>query len=732
MQPRCSAIIGRRPGEKQEMSLSAKIILGGVLGTATGLFFGDRVAFLQPVGNAFIQLLQMAVLPYIIVSLIAGLGRLNYHGGVRLLVRVGALLVLIWGVTFALLLVLPLTFPDWQSASFFSTTLLEQPEPFDFLQFIPANPFHSMANTIVPGVVLFCIAVGVALIGIETKQSLLDILEVLGDALTRVMKFVMRLTPLGVFAITASAAGTMSLEELSRIQVYLLTYMAAALLMTFWVLPALVTMLTPLRYRDVIAPIREALVTAFAADNLLIVLPILADQGKALMRQGGLSGDESEAAVDVLVPASFNFPHAGKLLQLSFILFAAWFTETAMSMSSYISLMGSGLLSFFGKPVAAMPFLLDLVRIPADMFQLYLLSGLLVARFGTLVSVMQIFALALLGAFALERRLRWRWSRFLSVAILTIGLVLTFVVSARLYFTYALDNTYDNDKLIAQMQLLRDAVPTTIHQSPPARVHEDRSRPTLERIRARGVIRVGYIPDFLPFSYFNAAGDLVGFDIAMAHKLAAQLQVGLELLPVESATLGEALSSGYCDVVMSSIAVTPEGTETMTFSVSYLDMTLAFVVEDHRRDQFNRHAVLLGLEAPRIGVPANLPYYTALARDIVPHAELVPVQSIRSFFENRQEPLDALILTAEAGSAWSLLYPNYTVAIPYPKVIAVPLAYPVALGDHDLVKYLNAWVELKQKDGTFKQVYDYWILGQNAVRKPPRWSVVRDVLHWVK
>lgn len=158
----------------------------------------------------------------------------------------------------------------------------------------------------------------------------------------------------------------------------------------------------------------------------------------------------------------------------------------------------------------------------------------------------------------------------------------------------------------------------------------------------------------------------------------------------------------------------------MTFSVSYLDMTLAFVVEDHRRDQFNRHAALLGLEAPRIGVPANLPYYTALARDIVPHADLVPVQSIRSFFENRQRPLDALVLTAEAGSAWSLLYPNYTVAIPYPKVIAVPLAYPVARGDHDLVRYLNAWVELKQKDGTFKQVYDYWILDQNAVRKPPK------------
>ena len=46
--------------------------------------------------------------------------------------------------------------------------------------------------------------------------------------------------------------------------------------------------------------------------------------------------------------------------------------------------------------------------------------------------------------------------------------------------------------------------------------------------------------------------------------------------------------------------------------------------------------------------------------------------------------------------------------------------------------FINLWIELKQEDKTIPSLYDYWILGKNAVPTPPRWSVVRNVLHWVK
>ena len=66
----------------------------------------------------------------------------------------------------------PLAFPPAESASFFSTSLVEPPKPVNFLDlYIPSNPFKSMADNVVPAVVLFCILCGVALIGIKDKWA---------------------------------------------------------------------------------------------------------------------------------------------------------------------------------------------------------------------------------------------------------------------------------------------------------------------------------------------------------------------------------------------------------------------------------------------------------------------------------------------------------------------------------------------------------------------------------
>jgi L-cystine uptake protein TcyP (sodium:dicarboxylate symporter family) len=66
-------------GSKRRMSLSTQVLAGLVLGLLAGVGFGEHMAPLQDVGKAFILLLQMPVLPYITLSLITGLGRLNYQ-----------------------------------------------------------------------------------------------------------------------------------------------------------------------------------------------------------------------------------------------------------------------------------------------------------------------------------------------------------------------------------------------------------------------------------------------------------------------------------------------------------------------------------------------------------------------------------------------------------------------------------------------------------------------------
>ena len=57
--------------------MTFRIVSGLVLGIATGLFFGEKAASLQPIADVWIGLMQMTVLPYVIVSLISGLGQLD-------------------------------------------------------------------------------------------------------------------------------------------------------------------------------------------------------------------------------------------------------------------------------------------------------------------------------------------------------------------------------------------------------------------------------------------------------------------------------------------------------------------------------------------------------------------------------------------------------------------------------------------------------------------------------
>ncbi|MDH3601197.1 MAG: cation:dicarboxylase symporter family transporter, partial [Candidatus Tectomicrobia bacterium] len=162
-----------------------------------------------------------------------------------------------------------------------------------------------------------------------------------------------------------------------------------------------------------------------------------------------------------------------------------------------------------------------------------------------------------------------------------------------------------------------------------------------------------------------------------------------------------------------------------------LNRAAAFLVKDHRRDAFNRRDAIQRLEAPRVGV-LNVPYYVDKLQRYLPQAEMVTLTSVREFLEHQGDDLDAFLYTAEAGSAWSLLYPAYTVAIPQPDVLTGPLAYATVRDNSQLIDFMNVWIELKKQDRTIASLYDYWILGKNAMPKQPRWSVIRNVFHWVE
>jgi ABC-type amino acid transport substrate-binding protein len=458
----------------------------------------------------------------------------------------------------------------------------------------------------------------------------------------------------------------------------------------------------------------------------------LIERSKELLQQGTSGTEEEASTVDVILPAFTSFPKIGTLLPMSFVLFAGWFAGATVPVASYPTFVALGLVSFFGSINAAMPLLMDSLRIPADLFQLFLAINVVTGRFAGLLTTANNLVLALLGACAVCGLLRVRWGKLLQNLVISVVLVAVTLGGLRIYFNKALDNEYRKDEIIAGMHSLRQDGAAVLHTSPPALTSPaDSTSSRLQQIRARGILRVGYLSDNMPFAFFNAARELVGFDIDMAYTLARDLEAKLIFVPVAHEQMAEQLASGYCDIVMSGVVVTPQRAQVMAFSEPYLDQTVAFVVKDYRREAFNSRAAVRNLKAPRIGVP-NIPYYIDKVQRYLPQAKIEKLSSVREFFEHRGDDLDALVFSAEAGSAWSLLYPAYTVAIPQPDVLTAPSAYPLPHGDRELADFINLWLELKKRDRTIPSLYDYWIQGKNAVPPKPRWSIIRDVLHWVE
>ncbi len=717
------------------LTMPQMVLIALAAGIACGLFFGEHATKIKFLGDIYIGLLQMMVLPYIIISLIGGIGNLTLAQAKQLAKYAILVLLLMWAIIGTVLVLLPFALPTLESASFFSTSLVEPPKHISFMEiFIPKNVFKSLSSNQVPAVVIFCIALGIALINTKDKQTLFKIFDVLSDAVMKVIKFVVKLTPIGVFVMTASAAGTMSFEDVGRLQAYFILYTIAVLILGFWVLPGLIVCLTPFKYKDVITIAWSAIILSFAAAKVLVALPLIIESIKELFAKYEIKDEKAVTVAEMLVPISYPFPNTGKLLSLFFVPFTAWFIGSPMGLGEYPAFLTSGLLGYFGNVAVAMPFVLDMMQLPADMFQIFLLTGVYCGRLSDGLGAMDMFTFAALVACASSGMMRIQWRRLIFIMAGAAVVFVVAIIGVRTYLSYISEGAYDKDQVIAAMQLLENPAPATMVEAAPNPVPLRPGQSRLERIRERGVIRIGYDPDRLPFSYFNGKGELVGFDIDMAHRLAQELNVKIEFVPFGFESLLQQLEADHFDIAMAGVYGTAARSENIRFSDPYLFATMALVVPDYRDVGFATLDSIRQQDKVWIGIHRSLSGEASRIQESMPNVKVIVLDSYRNFFEQEGagEGVDALFTGAEGGSAWTLLYPEYQVITPMSDKFSIPLVYPFS-GREDIPmdEFIDHWVMLKQHDGTIKHAYDYWILGKGSEKKKKRWSVIRDVFHWV-
>jgi Na+/H+-dicarboxylate symporter len=712
-----------------KLSPFQRVVIALIFGVVTGIVVGEPAGNLEIIGNVYIRLLQMTVLPYVLVSIIGGLGRLDSKMAASIGFKAIKVIIFVWISVMLSLLLIPLAYPDWEMAGFFSTSMVTESAAFNFLDlYVPANIFSSLAGTVVPAVVLFSLLMGISVISVKNKETLLTLATNLSDGLMGVASFVAKIAPLGIFAISASAAGTIQPEELGRLQVFLWVYLLAATLFTFVLLPLLIHWATPFSYREILSVAGEAIITAMATGTVLVVLPMIVERCKTLLEKHGMACEETESTVDVLVPTAYSFPSTGTLLGLGFILFSAWYIGSPLSIDQYPSYVVMGALTAFGSMAVAIPFMLDFFGLPADQFQLYLLGSVITARFATGLAALHGFVVTLLVASAVMKRLKW--SRMLQVTAAHLGITGGMMILAGILLTTLIPYEYTGVKTFESLRAMGQKV--KVHKLKDAQPLSEESQhlSRLDVIRKRGTLRVGYMANSLPFVFRNDNNELVGFDMEILSELAYDLNFTLESVYIKDPKEGHLmLDDGRADIIIGGLAITPNRAFDVAFSDPYTHHTAGLVVADARREEFSSIENIVKMDHFNV-VVLDLNYYGKMVQERFPKAKLTVIPNPRSYFKGNLKDIDAFFYSAEAGSAWTMLYPQYSIVVPKGLSTKAPVAFALPKGQTDYRQFINTWLKLKKENGYLDRVYDYWILGENPKIKKPRWSVIHNVLGW--
>ena len=198
----------------RRLSLGLKILIFMVVGVVVGLVAGERALIVEPLGDLFIRLLMMSVIPLVFFNLLAGITSLT---DVSALGRLGGKIILYYMVTTTIaltigLVVMHLLEPGvgMQLAEQVDESFGDVPSITDvFLGLIPENPFEAFATGNVAQVVIFAIFLGVVtlLLPDKSREPLQKGYTILAELFRKLVGLIMHFGPIGIGALTAATVG---------------------------------------------------------------------------------------------------------------------------------------------------------------------------------------------------------------------------------------------------------------------------------------------------------------------------------------------------------------------------------------------------------------------------------------------------------------------------------------------------------------------------------------------
>lgn len=268
--------------KKPKISLAWQMMIGLALGVVVGALVEQETAktFLQPLGDLFIRLIRMVVVPLVLATIIAGAAGIS---DTSKLGRVATKTLICYALTTAVAVAMGLIFAsfiqpgvglDLSTEGLAAKAVEAPPLTQTLLNIVPINPMQAMSEGQMLQIIFFAVIFGFGLSALgERGKPVLNFFELVGDTMIRVTHIVMLYAPIGVFGLIAYTVSRHGLGVLLPLfQLILSSFLATAFFVIVLLVP-LVRVVTGIPMMTFYKGVFEPWLVAFTTCSSAAALP---------------------------------------------------------------------------------------------------------------------------------------------------------------------------------------------------------------------------------------------------------------------------------------------------------------------------------------------------------------------------------------------------------------------------------------------------------------------------
>ena len=231
----------------------------------------------------------------------------------------------------------------------------------------------------------------------------------------------------------------------------------------------------------------------------------------------------------------------------------------------------------------------------------------------------------------------------------------------------------------------------------------------IEQIAKRGVIKVG-MDVFVPWAMKDKKGKLIGFEIDMAKKLAADMGVKVEFVPTKWSGIIPALITGKFDVLIGGMTITTQRNLKINFTRPYYYTEQGLMAHKKKAAGFK----VADFNSPNVTIAARLGSTAAVAAK-----QQFPKAKLRLFDDEpaavqelRNGNVHAMVSAQPLPSSTALEYPD-TIMVYDEVMMLEAIGIGVRKSDNDTLNLINNWIEINRNNGWIQGRYAYWFKSQD-------------------